>query len=235
MNPNNPIAVVGMAGLFPGAGNLDKFWQNIVNRVDATAEVRPERWNVDPDSMVSPDPQPDKAYSKRCCLITDFEFDPSDIDLDKSLLSALDPLYHVVLHVGRELLAGIPNKSLNRERTGVILAAIALPTDSTSAVTREVFGAAFEDKLFSGVAADRNDTKIKPFSRNHYLASRVTSLPGAILAKAFGLGGGTYTLDAACASSLYSVKLACDELQAHRADTMLAGGVSRPNSLFTQV
>ena len=235
MNPNNPIAVVGMAGLFPGAGNLDIFWQNIINRVDATGEVRPDRWNVDPDSMFSPDPQPDKAYSKRCCLMTDFKFDPSDIDLDKDLVSALDPLYHVVLHVGREVLSGIPNRSLNRERTGVILAAIALPTDSTSAVTREILGAAFEDKLFSGIAADRKGSEIKPFSRNHYLASRVTSLPGAILAKAFGLGGGTFTLDAACASSLYSVKMACDELHSHRADAMLAGGVSRPNSLFTQV
>ncbi|CAB1057467.1 omega-3 polyunsaturated fatty acid synthase subunit, PfaB / omega-3 polyunsaturated fatty acid synthase subunit, PfaC [Olavius sp. associated proteobacterium Delta 1] len=235
MNPNKPIAVVGMAGLFPGAGNLDIFWQNIINRVDATAEVRPDRWNVDPDSMVSADPQPDKAYSKRCCLMTDFEFDPSGIDLDKNLVSALDPLYHVVLHVGREVLSEFPNRSLNRERTGVILAAIALPTDSTSAVTREILGAAIEDKLFRGFAADRKGTGIKPFSRNHYLASRVTGLPGAILARAFGLGGGTYTLDAACASSLYSVKLACDELHSHRADAMLAGGVSRPNSLFTQV
>jgi len=235
MNPNDPIAVVGMAGLFPGAGNLDIFWQNIINKIDATAEVRPDRWNVEPDSMVAPDPQPDKAYSKRCCLLTDFEFDPADIDLDKNLVSALDPLYHVVLHVGRALLAGIPNKSINRKRTGVILAAIALPTDSTSALTREILGAGLEDKLLSATAADRKDTDIKPFSRTHYLANRVTSLPGAILARAFGLGAGTYTLDAACASSLYSVKLACDELHSHRADAMLAGGVSRPNSLFTQV
>ena len=235
MNPDNPIAVVGMAGLFPGADSLDIFWQNIINRVDATAEVHPDRWDVDPDSMVAPVPQPDKAYSKRCCQITDFKFDPSGIDLDTNLLSALDPLYQMVLHVGRQALSGIPDKSLNRERTGIILAAIALPTDSSSAVTREVLGAAVEDKLFSDIVADRKAFQIQPFSRNDYLASRVTSLPGAILAKAFGLGGGTYTLDAACASSLYSVKLACYELRSHRADAMLAGGVSRPNSLFTQV
>ena len=34
MNPKNPIAVVGMAGLFPGAVDLDKFWKNIINKVD---------------------------------------------------------------------------------------------------------------------------------------------------------------------------------------------------------
>jgi 3-oxoacyl-(acyl-carrier-protein) synthase/3-hydroxymyristoyl/3-hydroxydecanoyl-(acyl carrier protein) dehydratase len=55
------------------------------------------------------------------------------------------------------------------------------------------------------------------------------------LAKALGLGGGSFTLDAACASSLYAVKLACDELRAGRADAMLAGGVSRPDCLYTQM
>ncbi|MBT8364866.1 MAG: polyketide synthase, partial [Deltaproteobacteria bacterium] len=224
-----------MAGLFPAADNLDRFWQNIINRIDATGEVSTDRWNVDPDSMVSPQLQPDKAYSKRCCLIKDFEFDPAGFDLDKDLVSALDPLYHIVLHVGRQALAGISETSLNRERTGVILAAIALPTDSTSTITREIIGSAFEEKLFAGSAAGRTHAEGKLFSRNHYLASRVTSLPGAILAKAFGLGSGTYTLDAACASSLYAVKLACDELKSRRVDAVLAGGVSRPDCLFTQV
>ncbi|HAO19626.1 MAG TPA: hypothetical protein DCQ37_03455, partial [Desulfobacteraceae bacterium] len=40
-------------------------------------------------------------------------------------------------------------------------------------------------------------------------------------------------MDAACASSLYAVKIACDELQSFRADAMLAGGVSRPDCLYT--
>ncbi|CAB1074883.1 omega-3 polyunsaturated fatty acid synthase subunit, PfaB / omega-3 polyunsaturated fatty acid synthase subunit, PfaC [Olavius algarvensis Delta 1 endosymbiont] len=235
MNPKNPIAVVGMAGLFPAAATLDVFWQNIVNQVDATADVRRSRWGVDPESMVSPIPQLDKAYSKRCCHIGEFEFDPAGLDLDKNLIQALDPLYHIVLHVGREALGAIPDQSLNRNRTGVILAAIALPTDSTAALTREILGSAVKEKLWGGMTPERDNTADKRFSPKDYPASRVTSLPGAILARALGLGGGTCTLDAACASSLYSVKLACDELHSRRADVMLAGGVSRPNSLFTQV
>jgi len=235
MNQKNPIAVVGMAGLFPGAGDIDIFWQNIVNRVDASGEAGPDRWFVDPDSMYQPEPQLDKAYSKRCCLITDFEFDPAGIDIDKNLVAALDPLYHIILHVGREAISSIPKTSLNRQRTGVVLAAIALPTDETSVITTEFMGPAFEEKLSTDFAPDKFKANLKPLSRARYLAGRVTGLPGAILARAFGLGGGTFTLDAACASSLYAVKLACDELHAHRADAMLAGGVSRPNCLFTQV
>ena len=234
MSQKKPIAVVGMAGLFPGARNIEIFWQNILNGVDACGEVHPDRWRVAPHSMYQPEPQPDKAYSKRCGLIADFKFDPAGIDVDPDL-TALDPLYHIVLQVGKEAIIGIPETSLNRRRTGVILAAIALPTDATSEVTTQILGSAFEEKLFADSTHDKFNTGTTSSSRAQYLSGRVTSLPGAILARAFGLGGGTYTLDAACASSLYAVKLACDELHAHRTDAMLAGGVSRPNCLFTQV
>ncbi len=228
MNKKSPIAVVGMAGLFPAAPDLDIFWQNIINKVEATREVPEDRWIVDPDLMVRPDPMPDKALSRRCCLINDFQFDPEGIDIDKELLNELDPLYHLVLHTGRAAISDCKASLNSKERTGVVLAAIALPTDASSSVTREIFGSSFEEKLFGS-------STINSFTRNQSLSSRVTSLPGAVLARGFGLGGGSYTLDAACASSIYAVKLACDELLSHRADTMLAGGVSRPECLYTQV
>jgi PfaB family protein len=235
MNPNAPIAVVGMAGLFPGASNLEDFWQNITNQVSTAVDVGQDRWSVDPDSMYHPGIQADKAYSKRCCLIKDFNFDPVGINLDQGLIESLDPLYHIVLHCGREAIGGLAPSSLNRQRTGVVLAAIALPTDATAAVTHDILGTAFEENVFDTAAPGMFKIENKVYTRDQYLASRVTSLPGSILARAFDLGGGTFTLDAACASSLYAVKLACDELNAHRADAMLAGGVSRPNCLFTQV
>ncbi|MBR4329635.1 MAG: polyketide synthase, partial [Candidatus Riflebacteria bacterium] len=59
--------------------------------------------------------------------------------------------------------------------------------------------------------------------------------PAGLLAAGLGLGGGCYTLDAACASSLYAIKLACEELISGRADAVLTGGASRPSSQFTQM
>src|SRR5262249_43469755 len=38
-----------------------------------------------------------------------------------------------------------------------------------------------------------------------------------------------------CASSLYALKFAVDELRSGRADVMLAGGISRPDCLYTQM
>ena len=220
-----------MAGLFPGAPDVDTFWQNIVNKVDTTAEVPRNRWIVDPDAMVCAAPMPDKAYSKRACLINDFKFNPKGIDLDENLLNALDPLHQMVVHTGRDALDSCANPLPNKQHTGVVLAAIALPTDASSTISRKLLGTAFEEILLGSRIQKAGGN----LSREDCLAARVTSFPGAILSEGLGLGGGNYTLDAACASSLYAVKLACDELRSHRADAMLAGGVSRPDCLYTQV
>jgi PfaB family protein len=226
-----PIAVVGMAGLFPGASDIDTFWQNIVNRKDTSAEVPPGRWIADPDDMVQPHSMPDKAFSKRACLIQDFKFDPKGLDLDEDLLNALDPLHLMALHVGRDAFLSCVTSSLDKKNIGVVLAAIALPTDSSSSVTRKILGTSFEEKLFGKSMSD----KYPSLSKNESKSARVTSLPAALIAEALGLGGGTMTLDAACASSLYAVKLACDDLSSYRADAMLVGGISRPECLYTQV
>jgi PfaB family protein len=226
-----PIAVVGMAGLFPGAPDLDTFWQNIVNKKDTVIEVPLGRWIAGLDDMVHPDPMPDKAFSKRACLIQDFTFDPQGLDLDENLLTALDPLHQMALHTGRNALSGCNMSSVDKNNIGIVLAAIALPTDASSSITRKILGTSFEEKLFGQSSREKHPS----LSTAECLAARVTSLPAALLAQALGLGGGTMTLDAACASSLYAVKLACDELSSFRADAMLAGGISRPECLYTQV
>ena len=235
--PRPPIAVVGMAGVFPGASDIDRFWHNIINKKDTVIDIPAERWIVPPDVVCADAPLPDKTYSRRACLIRDFRFDPAGFPFDPGLLESLDPLYHLVLQAGKTAFSQVkPDRSSGRvtkERTGTILAAIALPTDAASSVARKTMGLAFEDRLLG--KAHHRIVASDLISRNEALAGRVTSLPAALLAQALKLGGGSYTLDAACASSLYAVKLACDELSARRADVMLTGGVSRPDSLYTQI
>ncbi len=231
MNKNHAIAVVGMAGLFPGALNISCFWHNIVNKIGTTSEIPEDRWKVHSAFMYEKSFMPDKAYSKKACLINNFRFDPAGIDIDKNILKELDPLYQFVLHTGREAFLSCNTKNLDRKKTGVALAAISLPTDSSSGLARRVIGRSYRENL-SGKSFSSDDMYI---STAEALSARVTSLPAAILAAGLGLGGGSFTLDAACASSIYAVKLACDELNSHNADAMLAGGVSRPDCLYTQV
>ncbi|MDA1092159.1 MAG: beta-ketoacyl synthase N-terminal-like domain-containing protein [Acidobacteria bacterium] len=222
-----PVAVVGLGGLFPQAPDLDTFQRHIRTRHDASRPAPPGRWVLDPNDAHRPDPAPDTVYSTRACFIDDFVFDPAGLNLDRNTLRGLDPLYEMVLHVGRQAFADIATGPVDRDRVGVTLAAIALPTDGASTITSAILGRAFEHVLFG--------TRPRPAPPSSPLNARVTARPASLLAQALGLGGGSCTLDAACASSLVAIKLACDELQAGRTDAMLAGGVSRPESLYTQM
>ena len=48
------VAIVGIGGIFPGSPDLDRFWANIAGAVDATREVPPGRWAIDPADAFDP-------------------------------------------------------------------------------------------------------------------------------------------------------------------------------------
>ncbi len=225
------IAIVGVGGLFPGvdatAATPAAFWHNILHGVDASCEVPPGRWLLDAADCFDPRVAvPDHVYSKRGYFLGDFQTNVDGFDVPADFLAALDPVFHLALHVGRQAWDSAKTDNIDRQKVGVILGNIALPTEKASALAREYLGRTFEEKVLGRTEATSTTNPI-----NRYVAG----LPGGVLARALGLGGGSYTLDAACASSLYAIKLAVDELQAGRADAMLAGGVSQPDCLYTQM
>lgn len=224
---SEPIAVVGLGAVLPGAFSLDQFWSNLVNRVDSHRPVPEGRWVLPPDWAYDAHGKADHVVSQRGCYLDDFVLDPAGLSLASDTLLGLDPLYKLALQAGRQAWLDGRHEQVDRSQVGVILASIALPTDGSSALTWN----RYQDRLAAAVGASGQATRRPAHSRNR----QVTGLPAGILARALGLGGGTYTLDAACASSLYSIKLACDELRSGRAQAMLAGGVSRPDSLYTQM
>ena len=141
MKSRAPIAVVGMGGIFPGAPDLDRFWANITAGVDGSREVPPHRWVLDAarahDSEIG---AADKVYSTRGCFIEDFHLDLRDLDLDPDVVAALDPLYHLALHAGRQAVEDAGLSRGSRDRVGVVIGNIALPTDSSSKIAREILG-----------------------------------------------------------------------------------------------
>jgi PfaB family protein len=227
MEPLERVAIVGIGGIFPGAVDLDQFWANIAGAVDSTREVPPGRWSLEMADVYDPHVgAADHVYATRGGFIEGFAFDPEGLDLDPGLVSRLDPLFHLALHAGRQAWRDAVTAGVDRSRVGVVLGNIVLPSETSSALADEIIGRTFAERL--GVA-DESDTATDPL--NAYEAG----LPAGLLARALGLGGGAFTLDAACASSLYAVKLAVDELLAGRADAMLTGGLSRPDPLYTQM
>ena len=218
-----------MDAIFPGALDLDAFWRIIVNGIDQSAPVPESRWVVPSADRLRTGLVPDHAYSRHACLIHGFRFDPDAFALDPALTQHLDPVHQLTLTAGKRAVGGCQTHSVDPERVHTILAAIALPTDNASAFSRHTLGQAIARRLFPQGSPAKT-----AITRAEALASRVDGLPAALLAAEMGFGGDSFTLDAACASSIYAVKLACDALAAGRADMVVTGGVSRPDCLYTQ-
>ncbi len=90
MKKQHPIAIVGIGGIFPGANTLDIFWQNLIDKVDAAGPVPPERWIAPIAAMYNSTSLPDKALSKRACLIENFKFDMSSNGASSVLINELN-------------------------------------------------------------------------------------------------------------------------------------------------
>ncbi len=230
MNKKPSIAIVGIGGVFPDAPGVDEFWSNIAAGESASREVTPERWVVSPDDVYDPEKgKEDAVFSKRGCYIDTIpDVSLENLRLDAEVVKQLDPSVRLLLAAGVQSVEDGNLESVDPNRVGVILGNLALPTDGASALSRDYLGRNLEEKVLA-------ESHHAQGSGTHPLNRYVTGLPAGVLAKAFGFGGGTMTLDAACSSSLYALKLAVDELQAGRADAMLAGGLSRPDCLYTQM
>lgn len=218
MSAFSPIAIIGMGGLFPQCEALNDFWLSIQAGRDLSTDPPAGRWARLPQSVYDSRPAtPDRVHSTRAYFLKPFNVNPDGLNLHDVPLNELDPVFHVALQVCGEAFRSLKHRPCGPLNGGIILGNIALPTEKSNAITREVFG--FE-------------TPAKP---THQWNRHTTGLPIQLTAKLLGFNQGGYALDAACASSLYAIKLACDQLQAHRADVMMAGGISRPDSLYTQM
>lgn len=228
MSGQRAIAIVGAAGRFPGASSIDALWENVVARADASREIPPRRWPVARADVLDASGAPDHLYSTRACLLDEFALDLGGLPVPAGV-EALDPVHRLALQTGVDAWRDAtgtadPGERIDRSRVSVLLANIALPTDASSAMSEAVLG---------GTSFGRNGLPgslgASPVDKNPNAA------PAALLARVLGLGGGSFTLDAACASSLYAIHLACADLESGRVDAVLAGGVSRPQALYTQL
>ena len=222
MNTPYRIAVVGLGGVFPSAPNVAKFWENILSGLDATQRVPKDRWPYDPEWFHRHGSGPDGVRSLRACLLQSIPEPRSSLDGEK-----LDVLSVLSLVAAEMALDDAKGRLPNLERVATFLASIALPTAESSELSEEVFLPQLAGNLSPKPKLPKAP-EVPPVWR------QVTGRPAQVIARVLGLGGPTLTLDAACASSLYAVKLACDALIDRRIDAALAGGVNHADSLYTQ-
>src|SRR5437870_6607374 len=119
-----PVAIVGMAGIFPQARTLRDYWHNIVTARDCITDVPPSRWQL--EDYYDADPAaPDKTYCRRGGFIPDVEFDPAEFGVPPNILEVTDVHQVLALVVAKEAFEdagyGASGRPFDRTRTGVVL------------------------------------------------------------------------------------------------------------------
>ncbi|GJM34327.1 MAG: hypothetical protein DHS20C18_33280 [Saprospiraceae bacterium] len=227
------IAIIGMSGLFPGSSKSEEFWDNLMAGKDLTGLATKEDFGVDPELFFQPEKGVvDKCYSLRGGYIRDFHFDPEGYQLPADFLARQDKLYQWSLYVAREALrdTAYQDQPDILKKCGLILGNLSFPTGSSHKLLAPVYTQTAENALreLLNDSAFSLESQKDAEPKNDILAYT----PSQMVAEALGLGASHYALDAACATSLYAIKLACDELMTGKADLMLAGAVCASDQLF---
>ncbi|MGQ4462170.1 beta-ketoacyl synthase N-terminal-like domain-containing protein [Streptomyces violaceoruber] len=226
-----PIAIVGRGCVLPGALDPDGFWENVAAGRTSLTTAPEGRWRLPRHRVMGTvDDHLDRTWTDIGGYVEGFEsvFDPEGFLLPPERIATLDPLFHWVLYGVRQALTEA-GRTTPLRRGGLILGNLSYPTPTGAAFAEHVWLSAQRPQLREALLTGGRHPR--PDARNRFSSG----LPALLAARALGLGAGAWSLDAACASSLYAIKLACDRLHDGTADLMVAGAASRPDPLYLHV
>ncbi|MFF1614720.1 SDR family NAD(P)-dependent oxidoreductase, partial [Amycolatopsis sp. NPDC058278] len=198
------IAIVGMAGRFPGAGTVDEFWRNLCDGVESITFFEPDELiaaGVDPAQVRDP------AYVPARPVLDDVTgFDAAFFGLSPRMAALTDPQQRLFLEVCWEALeqAGYARPG-ERGRVGV-------------------FGGCNLSTYLLGIAgqftsdADASIYELVMGNDKDALTTTVSYL--------FDLRGPSMAVQTFCSTSLVAVHTAMRSLRAGDCEMALAGGVS---------
>jgi acyl transferase domain-containing protein/NADP-dependent 3-hydroxy acid dehydrogenase YdfG len=234
-----PIAIVGIAAIYPGSGDATGFWNDIVTARDLITEIPPTRWLV--EDWFDPNPAAaDKTYAKRGAFLSALKFDALEFGIPPSALPVTDSAQLLGLIGAKRVLADAAGGRQNyiaRDRISVILGIAATTSAALQMAGRLQRPAWVQGMRESGIpesqvqaAADRIAACFAPMQENTFPGLLANVVSGRI-ANRFDLQGSNFTTDAACASSLAAMSTAINELYLHNADMAITGGVDTLNDL----
>jgi phthiocerol/phenolphthiocerol synthesis type-I polyketide synthase E len=209
--PVNAIAVVGMAGRFPGANNVSVFWDNLrcgEESIVTLSEQELRAAGVDDEVLANP------AYVRRAPIVDGVdEFDADFFGFPPQFARMLDPQHRLFLQCAWHAFedAGCDPARFDGS-IGVY------GTCSPSGYLLHNLLSHHAQNAF--MATGLNFEQFNLFLQNDkdFLATRVSHQ--------FNLRGPSITVQTACSSSLVAVHLACQSLLSGECDMALAGGAS---------
>jgi phthiocerol/phenolphthiocerol synthesis type-I polyketide synthase E len=198
------IAVIGMAGRFPGAGDLEAFWRNLRDGVESISTFTDEELaaaGVDPEVMRDP------AYVRVGGIVEGIErFDAAFFGYYPREAQIIDPQQRILLECAWEALEDAGYDPLRGERS------------------IGVFAGAGTNHYLAHLQADREIAASIDYYQLH-LANYKDYLTTRIAYK-LNLTGPCVTVQTACSTSLVAVHAACQSILAGECRMALAGGVT---------
>ncbi|WP_420612239.1 SDR family NAD(P)-dependent oxidoreductase [Candidatus Spongiisocius sp.] len=201
-----PIAIVGMACRFPGADNLESFWQVLAEGRNTVTEGIPGSGGVRLTDLFD-DPERRNEACRFGAFVEGIDlFDAAFFRISPVEAELLDPQQRMMLEVSWQALedAGIDPARLSGTRTGV----------------------------YTGISNDEYRMMVVDALKPSEAAACLYALSGTNLNGAsgrvsyvLGLMGPAKAVDAACASSLVAAHDAVADLQQGKADLAIVGGV----------
>ena len=216
-NSMGMVAIIGMAGRFPGAQNMEQFWWNLSHGVESVKFFNREdliRMGVDEHLLDNP-----KFVAADAILDGMDLFDASFFDYSAREAEIMDPQHRLFLESAWEALenAGY-NSELYQGRIGVYASA-----NLSSYMIRNLYSN-------PGLVDSVGSFKIMLANGQDFLATKVSYK--------MNLMGPSVNVNTLCSSSLVAVHYACQNLLNYGCDIALAGGVSfqvtRNESFFYQ-
>ncbi|MGD2184364.1 SDR family NAD(P)-dependent oxidoreductase [Lusitaniella coriacea] len=199
----NSIAIVGLAGRFPKAKNLEEFWQNLRDGVTGRTEFSRDELA----DRVEPDLLKNRDYVPASYMLDDVEwFDAPFFNFTPREAEITDPQHRVLLECAWEAL----------ENANVV-------PDRFDGAIGVFAGADLNTYLLFNLAES------KPLDTQNYFEMSVANDKDYLATKIsykLNLTGPSLTVQSACSTSLVAVHLACQNLLDYQCDLALAGGVS---------
>jgi enediyne polyketide synthase len=236
---SSAIAIVGAGCRYPDARTPGQLWELIMARRRAFRPIPEVR--LDPGGYLGTDPaDPDRTYVTHAAVLEGWEFDRSRFRVPGPVHRATDPVHWLALEVAADTLADAgygEAEGLDRRRVGVIVgnsmagefsraAALRLRWPYVERVMRETLAAESPERLRDLLSdAERRFKAPFPEPSDETLAGGLANTIAGRICNHFDLGGGGYTVDGACSSSLLAVVSACTALRDGEIDFALAGGV----------
>ncbi|MEU5796214.1 amino acid adenylation domain-containing protein [Streptomyces sp. NPDC047813] len=196
------IAIVGVAGRYPQAGDVAEFWRNLRAGRDSVEEIPADRWDhglfYDPDKSAT-----GKTYGKWGGFVPGADrFDPLFFRMSQIEAEHTDPQERVFLETVWHLLedAGYTREQLRGARTGVFV------------------GMMYGHYQLYGVQEALRGEGFATSSSYASVANRVSYF--------FDFTGPSVGLDTMCSSSLVTIHQACLAIRNGDCDVAVAGGVN---------